>query len=82
MLQTMQAPIKVGEGSSMDGRRLRGGSRPIDLEDLEGIFSDIVDTAISRAAGIPCLIDEYREGLRLMVSRLTCTIDSLPRFDA
>lgn len=48
--------------------------------DLARIFADIADTAITRAAGIPCSLAEYRDGLAMIVRRLQSTIDSVPVF--
>ena len=63
--------------------RFRTWNRPpsIAFTDLERIFADIVETAITEAASIPCSITEYREGLVLMVSRLEDTIASAAQFD-
>jgi hypothetical protein len=57
-------------------RRLRLPPRPsarrdvAGLTDIDGIFSDIVETAVTRAAGIPCSPEEYLQGLEVMMSHL------------
>jgi hypothetical protein len=38
--------------------------------DIDGIFSDIVETAVTRAAGIPCSPEEYLQGLEVMMAHL------------
>jgi len=44
--------------------------------DLERIFSDIISTAVTRAASIPCSLEEYRSGIELMASRLRAISES------
>ena len=55
------------------------GSRPPDAPgtDLERIFSDIIATAVIRAASIPFSLEEYRRGIELMASHLHMIITSM-----
>ena len=70
----LDAPI---EALTMARPREAWGAVPsIARTDLERIFADIIDTAITNAASIPCSIEEYREGLGLMLYCLEATIAS------
>ncbi len=78
-MNTVLMPTLLGQPAESDERPPVWPSDPAPVaRDLTSIFIDIVDTAITRAAGIPCSLDEYRDGLELMSQRLGRTIASLP----
>jgi hypothetical protein len=81
-MQTLMVPMLLEEPVECEERLVPWGppARGLASQDLVRIFNDIIDTAITRAAGIPCSLDEYRQGLDLMVRRLGSTIGSLPVF--
>jgi hypothetical protein len=81
MVGSPNAATVVGDEVAIRQELPAAGARPVAFGDLERIFGDIVDTAITRAASIPCFVDDYRHGLELMVTRLNMTIRSLPRYD-
>src|SRR5262245_27441277 len=78
-MNTVLMPALLSQPAESDERLAAWASAPAPVaRDLASIFIDIVDTAITRAAGIPCSLDEYRDGLELMSQRLGRTIASLP----
>jgi len=79
----LSAPTVLAESASTTEDKVLAWTRAhsIAFTDLERIFLDIVDTAITSAASIPCSLGEYREGLELMVSHLETAIASTAAFD-
>lgn len=72
----LEPPVEYEDAETAWLEPPRGQAPP----DLARIFADIADTAITRAAGIPCSLAEYRDGLAMIVRRLQATVDSVPVF--